>query len=182
MLRHRHRARTTQLTRPASGVAAAALAALLVGSPAAHATPDPDAQTTGCGDSLENWTGQTLTGIQHWDNDPAYATADSTFAFPANNSHRANWTMYWPIYLRTRGTTDTDKYRPTGPGTIEFNSDLGFGKGEMWRFRLTAVKCNPADKVVAATANTYIPPWTSPFIEPVTHYGTAKGKPLQARP
>jgi hypothetical protein len=156
------------------------LAALLVGAPAAHAAPAPDNQVAGCGDSLENWTDQTLTGIQRWNNGPSNDKADSTFTFPRNNGRRANWKMYWPTYLRSRGTTGIDEYRPTGPGTIEFNSDLGFGKGDMWRFRLTAVECNPAGKVIVATANTYIPPWTSPFVEPVTHYGSAAGEPLKA--
>jgi hypothetical protein len=182
MLRHRHRARTTQLILPTSGVAAAVLATLLVGAPAAHAAPESDAQAARCGDSLENWTGQTLSGIQRKGNDPSHPRkAESTFTFPSDNGHRANWNMYWPSFLRSYGTTNTDEYRPTGPSTIDFSSDLGAGKGDMWQFRLTAVACDANGKVIAATANTYMPPWTSPFVEPVTHYGTVNGEPLRVQ-
>jgi hypothetical protein len=157
------------------------LATLLVGAPAAHAAPAPDNQVAGCGDSLENWTGQTLTALQFHDKDSEHDVipAKSTFTFPADNGHRANWNMFWRDPIGNRGTANTDEYRLTGPSTIEFNSDLGTGKGDMWRFRLTAVECAPDGKVVAATANTYFPPFHHPFKTPVTHYGTADGQPLR---
>jgi hypothetical protein len=180
MLRHRHRAQTAQLTLPVSGVAVAVLATLLVGAPAAHAAPTPDNQVAGCGDSVENWTGQTLTGFQYHDNDMErdVIPSVSTFTFPAKK-FIANWNMFWRDPIGNRGTANTDEYRLTGPSTIEFSSDLGTGKGDMWQFRLTAVECNPAGKVVAATANTYFPPFHYPFKTPVTHYGTAAGYPLR---
>jgi hypothetical protein len=178
MLGHRHRARTTQLARPASTIVAAVLAALLVGAQAAHAAPASDNQVAECGDSLESWIGQTLAGMQYWDNDSSSSKAPSTFSFPSNNGHRANWTMSFPAGMGRKGTTDTDEYRSTGPRTIEFSSDLGTGKGDMWRFRLTAIACNWDRKVALATANTDIPPWSVPPFFAVTHYGTAYTKPL----
>jgi hypothetical protein len=179
VLRHRHRAQTTQLARPASGIAASVLAALLVGAPAAHAAPAPDNQVPRCGDSLDNWTAQTLAGMQYHDNKTSGSKAPSTFAFPSNNGHRVNWDMSFPAHIGRKGTTDTDEYRSTEPGTIEFNSDLGTGKGDMWRFRLTAIACGWDGKVLSATANTFIPPFSAPpFLTPVTHYGTAYTKPL----
>jgi hypothetical protein len=180
MLRHHHRARTAQLTLPTSGVAAAVLATLLVGAPAAHAAPESDAQAAKCGDSLENWTGQTLSGIQHRDNNSDHARpAESTFTFPSDNGHRANWNMKFRGLFDPKGTINTDAYWLNGPGTVEFKSDLGTGKGDMWQFRLTAVAYDGAGKVIAATANTYFPIWY-PFLQPVNHYGTADGEPLKA--
>jgi hypothetical protein len=184
MLRYRQHPLTTHLASLTTGVTVGVLAALLATAPGAQAAPATPAPAldaaAGCGDSIDNWKGQGLGGTTYHDNDPGkMASAESTFSFPAGRS-TAKWSM--KFFNGTSGTTDIDEYRPTGPATIEFSSDVGRGTGGMWRFRLTAISCDDrTGKVTKATADIYIPP--TPFdppyaVTPTTHYGTAEGKPL----
>jgi hypothetical protein len=181
MLRYRHRPNTGRLASLTTGVTAAALAALLAapGAQAAPATPTPAPDAAaGCGDSLENWKGQTLSGTTYLNKSLRLRRAKSNFSFPTDRN-TATWSM--AFQNGTSGTKEIDEYRPTGPGTIEFNSDMGRGTGGMWRFRLTAIACDGTGKVTKATANIYIPPTPldPPYsAHPTTHYGTTDGNPL----
>jgi hypothetical protein len=161
------------------GVAGTVVAAVTLGAPAVQAAPAPSSPAQGtlvatCGSDPGDWNGVSVFGSQFHDNDKAKNSSASFFTFGAKT---VDWkmTLHWANY----GTTDTDAYRVTGPRTVEFNSDLGKGKGDFWRFRLTAVDCDSSGHVTSATADTYIPPIPFVFTAPTTHYGTAAGKPLK---
>jgi hypothetical protein len=166
---------TAGLVRPAMGVAGTVVAAAMLGAPAVQATPSParDAQAASCGDTPGDWAGVRLSGTQYHDNDPAKDSLESTFKVGTK-------TVTWSIILKTfgYGTVDTDAYWVSGPGTIEFSSDLGKGNGNFWRFRLTARACD-SGKVTSATVDTYIPPIQFVFTNPTTHYGTWVSRPLR---
>jgi hypothetical protein len=160
------------------GVAGIVVVAVMLGAPAVQAAPEPSSPAPGapaasCGNDPRDWDGVSLIGTQFHDNDLAKDFSNSIFTFGAKT---VDWrmTIKWAKY----GTTSTDAYWASGPGTVEFNSDLGKGKGDFWRFRLTAVKCDSSGKVTSATADSYIPPIPFVFTAPTTHYGTAAGEPL----
>jgi hypothetical protein len=158
------------------GVATTVVAAAMLGAPAVQAAPSspaPGTQAASCGSSPLDWNGVHIIGTQYHDNDPAKDSSNTVLTFGGST---VDW--YMTLFYLGYGTTNTDDYWVSGPGTVEFYSDLGKGSGTFWQFRLTAVDCDASGHVTSATMDSYIPPIPFVFTDPTTHYGTAAGKPL----
>jgi hypothetical protein len=112
------------------------------------AAPAPDAHAAGtCGGTVGDWQNRANAGALFWQDPPPFFSGyyPSYFEFPPN-SNRVNWRMKFLSLDGTKtviklGTDNTDEFRVTSPGVIEFNSDLGLGRGDFWRFRITANEC-----------------------------------------
>jgi hypothetical protein len=160
------------------GVAGTVVAAAMLGAPAVQAAPspapDPGTQAAPCGHRLEEWQPARFVGTQYHDNDKAKASAWTDINFYPK---KVSWSMSFGS--TSVGAHLHDDYWLSGPGTVEFYSDRGTGKGEFWRFRLTAVKCGTRrfdEQIVThVTVDSYIPSTPFLFTNPTTHYGTAAG-------